>query len=44
MRLPRVGLTPAKREAHQILDLVKAGVYVHHKSIRWALVVLGDAS
>ena len=35
-------LTTTKRTAHQILDLVRAGCYVHDAQIRWALIVLGE--
>jgi peptide subunit release factor RF-3 len=33
-----------KRQAHEILDQVKAGLKVEVWWIRWALVVLGDGT
>lgn len=35
-------ITPVQREAHAILDLVRAGVDVDDDSIAFALAVLGD--
>jgi hypothetical protein len=35
-------LTEPKRLAHQILDQVKAGLYVSPDRVRWALTILGD--
>lgn len=31
-----------KRQAHEVLDQVKAGIQVEIWRIRWALAVLGD--
>ena len=38
----RDNLTQTKRTAHQILDMVRAGMYVHESQVRWALIVLGE--
>jgi len=34
---------PEKREAHRLLDLVRAGADVPEMAILWALLTLGDA-
>jgi hypothetical protein len=40
----RRNLSPAKQEAHQVLDLVRANVPVANWRIRKALVILGDVA
>jgi hypothetical protein len=35
-------LSEIKRQAHTVLDQVKAGVPVPEMRVRWALAVLGD--
>jgi hypothetical protein len=37
-------LTPRQRQAHELLDLVRAGVNISQIRIRWALIVLGDGT
>ncbi len=38
----RDNLSPEKRDAHRILDMVKAGHQVEDAAIGWALAILGD--
>lgn len=35
-------ITPRQRLAHEILDMVRAGIQVSPVRVSWALIVLGD--
>jgi hypothetical protein len=38
----RTNINARQRMAHELLDMVKSGLYVAAPRIRWALVILGD--
>ena len=40
----RKNLTERQKKAHELLDLVRAGVDVGPGLVAWALVVLGDVT
>ena len=44
MTLRKNDQTEREKKAHELLDLVRAGVDVGDGMVRWALVVLGDVT
>lgn len=38
----RTNITARQKMAHELLDMVKNGLFVEPSRVRWALVILGD--
>lgn len=40
----RTNITARQKMAHELLDMVKNGLFVEPGRVRWALVILGDVT